>query len=134
MKKVLALLLTMAMTVTTLVGCGGTTDTATEGAAAETEVAAEGEEAAAEEAAPTFDMSETVKIGVLVSDATTAESLAFRSYYTEYIQNQYNVELIYSDELVDAAGETSAIDTFITNNCKAIISFSSFDRAAQIDQ
>ena len=34
----------------------------------------------------------------------------------------------------DAAGETSAIDTFITNNCKAIISFSSFDRAAQIEQ
>lgn len=133
MKKVLALLLTMAMTVTTLVGCGGATEPAAEEAAVETEAAAEGEEAA-EEAAPELDMSETVKIGVLVSDATTAESLAFRSYYTEYIQNQYNVEFIYSDELVDAAGETSAIDTFITNNCKAIISFSSFDRAAQIDQ
>ena len=73
-------------------------------------------------------------MGVLVSDATTAEALAFRSYYTEYIQNQYNVELVYSDELTDAAGETSAIDTFITNNCKAIISFSSFDRAAQLEQ
>jgi len=133
MKKVLALLLTMAMTVTTLVGCGGATEPAAEDAAVEAEVAAEGEEAA-EEAAPALDMSETVKIGVLVSDATTAESLAFRSYYTEYIQNQYNVELIYSDELVDAAGETSAIDTFITNNCKAIISFSSFDRAAQLEQ
>lgn len=131
MKKVLALLLTMAMTVTTLVGCGGATEPAEE-AAVETEAATDGE--VAEEAASALDMSETVKIGVLVSDATTAESLAFRSYYTEYIQNQYNVELIYSDELVDAAGETSAIDTFITNNCKAIISFSSFDRAAQIDQ
>lgn len=71
---------------------------------------------------------------ILVSDATSAEALAFRTYYTEYIQKQYNVELIYSDELKDAAGETSAIDTFITNNCKAIISFSSFDRAAQIEQ
>lgn len=79
-------------------------------------------------------MSETVKMGILVSDATSAEALAFRTYYTEYIQKQYNVELIYSDELKDAAGETSAIDTFITNNCKAIISFSSFDRAAQIEQ
>lgn len=132
MKKVLALLLTMAMTVTTLVGCGGATEPPAKDAAVEAETAADGE--VAEEAASALDMSETVKMGVLVSDATTAESLAFRSYYTEYIQNQYNVELIYSDELVDAAGETSAIDTFITNNCKAIISFSSFDRAAQIDQ
>jgi len=44
------------------------------------------------------------------------------------------VEFVYSDELADAAGEKSAIDTMISNNCKAIISFSSFDRAAQIDQ
>ena len=51
-------------------------------------------------------MSETVKMGILVSDATSAEALAFRTYYTEYIQKQYNVELIYSDELKDAAGET----------------------------
>jgi hypothetical protein len=91
-------------------------------------------QAAEPEVIPQLDMSQTVKIGVLVSDATTAESLAFRNYYTEYIGKQYNVEMLYSDQLVDAAGEASAIDTFITNNCKAIISFSSFDRAAQIEQ
>ena len=76
----------------------------------------------------------TVKIGVLVSDATSSEALAFRAYYTEYIAKAYNVEFIYSDELSDAAGEKSAIDNFIVNNCKAVISFSSFDRPAQIDQ
>ena len=27
----------------------------------------------------------SVKIGVLVSDATSSEALAFRAYYTEYI-------------------------------------------------
>ncbi|MCM1038443.1 MAG: sugar ABC transporter substrate-binding protein [Roseburia sp.] len=114
MKKLWALLLAGAMIVSMLTGCGG--DTKTNGSAAE------------------LDMSQTVKMGILVSDATTAEALAFRNYYTEYIQKQYNVELLYSDELTDAAGETSAIDTFITNNCKAIISFSSFDRAAQLEQ
>ena len=81
-----------------------------------------------------LDMSKTVKIGVLVSDATSAEALGRRSYLTEYIQKQYNVEFVYSDELADAAGEKSAIDTMITNNCKAIISESSFDRPAQIEQ
>lgn len=81
-----------------------------------------------------LDTSKTVKMGVLVSDATTAEALAFRAYYVEYIAKQYKVEFIYSDELSDAAGEASAIETFITNNCKGIISFSSFDRAAQIEK
>ncbi len=75
-----------------------------------------------------------VKIGVLVSDATSSEALAFRAYYTEYIAKAYDVEFIYSDELTDAAGEKSAIDNFIVNNCKAVISLSSFDRPAQIDQ
>lgn len=75
-----------------------------------------------------------VKIGVLVSDATSAEALAFRAYYENYIQKQYNVTFMYSDALADASAETSAIDNFIANNCKAIISFSSFDRPAQILQ
>ena len=113
MKKLWAVLLGMALLMSTLLtGCGGA------------------QKGGAENAGQT----ETVKMGILVSDATTAEALAFRTYYTDYIQKQYNVELIYSDELKDAAGETSAIDTFITNNCKAVISFSSFDRAAQLEQ
>jgi len=114
MKKFWALLLTVAMVVTMLVGCGGNGNgNGTEGG---------------------LDTSKTVKMGILISDATSAEALAFQNYYKEYIGKQYNVELIYSDVLVDAAGEKSAIDTMITNNCKAIISFSSFDRAAQIQQ
>ena len=76
----------------------------------------------------------SVKIGVLVADATGAEALAFRAYYEKYIAKAYDVEFIYSDELTDAAGEKSAIDNFIVNNCKAVISFSSFDRPSQIDQ
>ncbi|MBQ9825060.1 MAG: LacI family DNA-binding transcriptional regulator [Solobacterium sp.] len=76
----------------------------------------------------------TVKIGVLVSDTTSAEALSFRSYYEKYIQSVYNVEFMYSDELTDAAAEQSAIDNFIANNCQAIISFASSDRPAQIEK
>lgn len=141
MKKMLAVLLSMTLvTAAMLTGCGkadgektGTnaqTGTSESAAQDETEVSS----TSGETEDTGLDMSKTVKMGVLVSDATTAEALAFRNYYTEYIQKQYNVELIYSDELKDAAGETSAIDSFITNNCKAIISFSSFDRAAQLEQ
>ncbi len=145
MKKFLAAILCLTMTATmVLTGCGSkenqetkqTTEVAeTEKAATDTATDNAGAEAAeTQPEEPALDMSQKIKIGILVSDATTAEALAFRTYYTDYIQKQYNVELIYSDELKDAAGETSAIDTFITNNCKAIISFSSFDRAAQIEQ
>ena len=115
MKKVLSLALCLMLVLGT-VGCGNS--------AAATNA----------DGSKELDMSKKVKMGVLVSDTTTAEALAFRSYFTEYIQKQYNVEFVYSDELKDAAGEKSAIDTFITNNCKAVISFSSFDRAAQLEQ
>ncbi|MDE5818886.1 MAG: sugar ABC transporter substrate-binding protein [Lachnospiraceae bacterium] len=138
MKKFWALLLTAAMMVCVLAGCGGKdseSDNAQGGSAGtENQGGGSGAGDSGEDATPELDMSKTVKIGILVSDATSAEALAFRTYYTEYIQKQYNVELIYSDELADAAGEAAAIDTFITNNCKAVISFSSFDRAAQIEQ
>lgn len=137
MKKFWALLLTAAMTVTMLTGCGGgdggsQTGGNTGNSVNDTQNA--GGDAQQGDQQSDLDMSQTVKMGILVSDATSAEALAFRTYYTEYIQKQYNVELIYSDELTDSAGETSAIDTFIANNCKAIISFSSFDRAAQLEQ
>ena len=75
-----------------------------------------------------------VKIGVLVADATGAEALAFRAYYENYIAKAYDVEFLYSEELNTADGEKNAIDNFIVNNCKAIISFSSVDRPAQIEQ
>lgn len=133
MKKFWALLMTAAMVLSVLTGCGSSPQDETAGA--ENAAGQESQKADAQQSeASGLDMSKTVKMGILVSDATTAEALAFRTYYTEYIQKQYNVEMIYSDELTDAAGETSAIDTFITNNCKAIISFSSFDRAAQLEQ
>lgn len=108
MKKLLAILLIAVMSTSLLVGCSS-----------------KEEEKGTEK---------KVKIGVLVSDSTTAESLAFQTYYKEYILKSYNVDIIYSDEIKDAAGEKTAIDTFITNNCKAVISFSSFDRPAQLKQ
>ena len=52
-----------------------------------------------------LDTSKTVKIGILLADSTTPESLAFQNYYKNYIGENYNVELIYSDELADAAAE-----------------------------
>lgn len=130
MKKVLALLLCGAMMVTGLTGCGGNTKNSTANNANQETGGSNAEYSSGVE----LDTSKTVKMGVLVSDTTSAEALAFQKYYKEYIGKNYNVELVYSDELKDAAGEKDAIDTFITNNCKAVISLSSFDRPAQLSQ
>ncbi len=80
------------------------------------------------------ESGETIKIGVLVADATGSEALSFRNYYKDYIEKNYNVEFLYSDALSDAEAEKAAIENFITSGCKVIISLASADRPAQIEQ
>lgn len=132
MKKLVSIFLCVAMVTMLFTGCGSkTTDSSiTDSVTTESST----DESPSAETEETVKEINSFKIGVLVSDTTTAEALAFRTYYTEYIAKQYPVEFVYSGELKDAAGEKSAIDTLITNNCKAIISFSSFDRPGQIEQ
>lgn len=74
-----------------------------------------------------------VKIGVLVADVSGEEAQGFRSYYENYIAENYNVEFQYTDALEDAAGEKAAIEKFASQGCEAIISLSSSDRAMQIE-
>ena len=126
-KKLLSALLVMVMAFS-LVACGSG------GGSKEASGGSSGGDSGSADEASELDLEKEVKIGVLVSDATSAEALGRRSYLEKYIQSQYKATFVYSDELKDAAGEKSAIDTMITNNCKAIISESSFDRPAQIEQ
>ena len=130
-KKIAGVIVAGAMMIS-LAACGGSGTGSTTATTGDVEDKTGNTEAVSEDNG--LDMSKTVKIGVLVSDATSAEALGRRAYLENYIQKQYNVEFVYSDELKDAAGEKSAIDTMITNNCKSIISESSFDRPAQIEQ
>ncbi len=74
-----------------------------------------------------------LKIGVLVADVSGEEAQGFRSYYENYIADNYDVEFVYTDALADAASEKAAIEKFASQGCQAIISLSSSDRATQID-
>ena len=77
--------------------------------------------------------NKAVKIGVLVADASGAEALAFRSYYENYIEKNYDVDFVYSEEIGDnTTKEMEELDKLLAENCKAIISFASCDRPAQI--
>jgi ABC-type sugar transport system substrate-binding protein len=119
MKKMLSFGLVAAMSLTMLAGCGNSKD-----ATNDTNVS-NGQE----EKKPTGD----VKIGVLVQDVSGEEELGFRSYYENYIADQYGVTFTYTDELKDAASEKSAIEKFASQGYQAVISFSSNDRALQIE-
>ena len=119
MKKMLSFGLVAAMSLTMLAGCGNSKD-----ATNDTNVS-NGQE----EKKPTGD----VKIGVLVQDVSGEEALGFRSYYENYIADQYGVTFTYTDELKDAASEKSAIEKFASQGYQAVISFSSNDRALQIE-
>lgn len=111
MKKMLSFGLVAAMSLTMLAGCGNSKD-----ATNDTNVS-NGQE----EKKPTGD----VKIGVLVQDVSGEEALGFRSYYENYIADQYGVTFTYTDELKDAASEKSAIEKFASQGYQAVISFSS---------
>lgn len=128
MKKLICIGLVAAMSIS-LAACGSSAGTgaATEGDTSAATVAAE------QNTVDTYGIDKTLDIGVLVSDATSSEALAFRSYYLDYLGKQYDVNFIYSDELADAAGETTALENFINQGVQAVISLSSFDRPSQIE-
>lgn len=125
LKKVLGLGLAVTLSISMLAGCGSKENESSSVAGEKTEKATQTETAEA----PKSD----VKIGVLVQDVSGEEALGFRSYYENYIANQYGVTFTYTDELTDAASEKSAIEKFASQGYQAVISLSSNDRALQIE-
>lgn len=115
MKKLAGLGLVAVMSLSTLAGCGNSGN-------------AEGDTSAKES-----KKQSDVKIGVLVQDVSGEEALGFRAYYEDYIADQYGVTFTYTDELTDAASEKSAIEKFASQGYQGVISFSSNDRALQIE-
>ena len=111
MKKLASMLIVGAMTVSMLAGCG----------------------AKKEETSKKTESKENTKIGVLVADVSGEEAQGFRSYYEDYIADKYGVEFSYTDALESAEDEKAAIEKFASQGCQAIISFSSSDRAQQIE-
>lgn len=124
--KLASLAMVGAMTMGLLVGCGSSASNDSN-----TNETAVGEQA--KEETPAQDTGKKVKIGVLVADVSGEEAQGFRSYYENYVANNYNVEFNYTDALASAEEEKSAIEKFASQGCDAIISLSSSDRAMQIE-
>ena len=110
-KKLVSMLIVGTMAVSMLAGCGAKKETGSDKS----------------------EKKESAKIGVRVADVSGEEAQGFRSYYENYIADNYDVEFSYTDALESAEDEKAAIEKFASQGCQAIISFSSSDRAQQIE-
>ena len=86
MKKMVSLGLVAAISLTMLVGCGNSKETADNTASDNT--ANDTSDTSVKEETKT---AENAKIGVLVQDVSGEEALGFRTYYEDYVANQYGV-------------------------------------------
>ena len=84
MKKMVSLGLVAAISLTMLVGCGNSKETADNTASDNT--ANDTSDTSVKEETKT---AENAKIGVLVQDVSGEEALGFRTYYEDYVANQY---------------------------------------------
>lgn len=127
MKKKLLTIISMvaviAMLAFSLTACGGSSSTP----------APAGSSAGSGSAPAAPASTGSIKIGVLVADVSGEEAQGFRSYYENYIAPRYDVQFLYTEQLSDAASEKSAIEKFASQGCEGILSFSSSDRALQIE-
>lgn len=125
MKKITALLLALSM-VFGLVACGSTntnTPAPTQPQPAdsqpvETEPAADGPQLSADGRYP----AETVKIGFETFTTTDDQFLTIQKYF-DYLDDFFNIEIIYSEALDSAEGELAFIEQCAAAGCKAIIGY-----------
>jgi len=72
--------------------------------------------------------NKTVKVGVLVADASGDEALGFKNYLQQYVAKEYNYEFVYSPAIESAEQARTQAETFIGQNCKAIIDMADKNR------
>lgn len=70
----------------------------------------------------------TVKVGVLIADASGEEALGFKNYLQQYVAKEYNYEFVYSPAIESAEQAKTQAETFIGQNCKAIIDMADKNR------
>lgn len=75
----------------------------------------------------TADPMEKVKIGVAIYNEEDQEVMAFRRYYEDYISKCFEVEFIYSGNIVSAEDELDFVKAAKGAGASGIISFVSYD-------
>ena len=132
MKKLVSLLLALAM-VCSLVACGGGS---TSSGASSTPASTPSTSQPADSGEPSGDNTpagpalsadgrypaETVKIGFETFTTTDEQFLAIQKYF-DYLDDYYNIEFLYSEALDSAEGELAFIENCANAGCKAVIGY-----------
>ena len=133
MKKLIALLLALVM-VLGLVACGGTSSSSNSGSsnsgttstpAGNTDTTPSGDNGSTENSYLSADgryPAETIKLGFETFTTTDEQFLAIKAYL-EYLQQFFNIEIIYSEALDSAEGELAFIEQCAAAGCKGIIAY-----------
>lgn len=127
-KKILALVLCGCLSGAMLAGCGGSGTGAASGggsdSAASTEnAAANTSDAGSSAAADVSDFpAESIKIGVEAFDTTDEQFMALQEYL-DYLEDNMNIEFMYSESIANAEGEMDFIDSCASAGCKAIFAY-----------
>lgn len=66
--------------------------------------------------------AETVKIGLVGYDNTSEQQMAIQAYL-DYLSENFNIDIMYSENLADAEGELNFISDCAAAGCKAIIGY-----------
>lgn len=79
------------------------------------------------------DGLDRVKIGVVIYSQKDPEVRAFRDYYENYISESFEVDFLYSTDVLSAEDEKEFVDSAIENGVQGIISFVSYDLEATLE-
>lgn len=120
MKKILSILLTLAMAVSLLAGCGGQNSSSQGANDSTAPSAANTSNNTPTTSAEETGSRETIKIGVGFRAGIDLE--AAKAFF-DMLAKQYNVEFVYSEVLKDIEAELAFIDNAASIGCKAIISW-----------
>ena len=123
MKKILALLLALAM-VLSLAACGGETAEPAEPAdndAPAAEAPAESNDGPATDAQGRYP-AETVKIGFVNYDTTAEQTIVLGEYF-DYLDDYLNFEIVWSESIASPEAEIAFIQSCAAAGCDAIIGY-----------
>lgn len=124
MKKLFALLLAAALTLS-LTACGNTPASSAPAAAsapASTAAPATPAEGGLELSGDGRYPKETVKIGFINYDTSAAQVVSIQDYY-KYLQTAFNFEMIWSESLKSSEEELAFIEQCAAAGCKAVIGY-----------
>ena len=121
-KRLLSLALCAVMSAGLIAGCGSSDSSESSGTSSSGSAAESSEEASTDTADVSNFPEETIKIGVESFDTTDEQFMALQEYL-DYLADNMNLEMVYSESIDSAEAEMDFIDSCASAGCDAIFAY-----------